>query len=58
MAGSLTEQLRARIESIPTHPRGMNLYKAWNDGRGPMTPEERARFGPVYKKDGTMRGEL
>ncbi|KAH6721183.1 hypothetical protein BKA61DRAFT_699632 [Leptodontidium sp. MPI-SDFR-AT-0119] len=55
MAGSLTEQLRARIESIPTHPRGMNLYKAWNDGRGPMTPEERARFGPVYKKDGTMR---
>ncbi|KAG4433357.1 hypothetical protein IFR05_011163 [Cadophora sp. M221] len=55
MAGSLTEQLRARIESIPIHPRGMNLYKAWNDGQGPMTPEERARFGPVYKKDGTMK---
>ncbi|PVH87906.1 S-adenosyl-L-methionine-dependent methyltransferase, partial [Cadophora sp. DSE1049] len=55
MAGTLTEQLRGRIEAIPTHPRGMNFYKAWNDGQGPMTPEERERFPPMYKKNGTMR---
>ncbi|KAH7369752.1 hypothetical protein BKA65DRAFT_471005 [Rhexocercosporidium sp. MPI-PUGE-AT-0058] len=55
MAGSLTEQLRGRIKAIPTHPQGMNFYKTWDDGQGLMSLEERSRFPPLYKKDGTMR---
>ncbi|KAH7382911.1 hypothetical protein BKA64DRAFT_749024 [Cadophora sp. MPI-SDFR-AT-0126] len=55
MAGTLTEQLRGRIEAIPIQPRGMNFFKAWNEGRGPMSAEERQRFPPMYKEDGTMR---
>ena len=58
MVGTLTEQLRRRIESIPIQPRGMNFYKAWNEGRGPMIAEELEQFPPIYKKDGTMRGKL
>ncbi|KAK0113808.1 DNA methyltransferase Dim-2 [Cadophora gregata f. sp. sojae] len=55
MAGTLTEQLRGRIEAIPMRPRGMNLYKTWHSSQTPMTPEERERFPPMYKKDGAMR---
>ncbi|KAL2072424.1 hypothetical protein VTL71DRAFT_11767 [Oculimacula yallundae] len=54
MAGSLTEQLRGRVEVIPTQPRGMSFRKAWNGGQGVMTLEERTLFPPVLRKDGIM----
>jgi DNA (cytosine-5)-methyltransferase 1 len=46
--------MRDQIRAIPVYPRGMNFYKAWNEGRGIMTTEQRAFF-PFYKKEGTLR---
>jgi DNA (cytosine-5)-methyltransferase 1 len=35
------KDLRLQIAAIPKYPRGMNFWKAWNDGKGVMTEAER-----------------
>ena len=45
---------QARIESIPTSPRGMNLVKSWNEGKGVMTKEQVVNF-PSFGKAGKPR---
>ena len=40
----LTERHRQQIAVIPKRPRGMNYFKAWNEGHGVMTPEHRLLF--------------
>ncbi|TAQ85105.1 hypothetical protein B7494_g6570 [Chlorociboria aeruginascens] len=36
-----------QINAIPLQPRGMNLVKAWNEGHGIMTKEEKELFPTV-----------
>ncbi|KUJ14788.1 S-adenosyl-L-methionine-dependent methyltransferase, partial [Mollisia scopiformis] len=50
----MTERRRQQVESIPKLPRGMNFAKAWNEGRGVLTPEQTSYF-PVYRSNGTLR---
>jgi len=44
VCAGVTERLRHQIAAIPTHPYGMNFSKAWDGGRGVMTPAERELF--------------
>jgi DNA (cytosine-5)-methyltransferase 1 len=50
----ISTTLRNQIRAIPVYPRGMNFSKAWNEGRGVMTQEERDLF-PLYTKEGMPR---
>ena len=50
----MSTELRAQICAIPMWPKGMNFSKAWNEGRGVMTPEERALF-PLYDRNNKLR---
>ncbi|RAL60666.1 hypothetical protein DID88_009984 [Monilinia fructigena] len=51
---TLSKLCRNQIACIPTHPRGMNFWKTWNDGNGTMTQRERETF-PYLNKSGKMR---
>ncbi|KAF7854654.1 hypothetical protein EAF04_010223 [Stromatinia cepivora] len=51
---TLSKAYRFQIACIPTHPRGMNFLKTWNDGNGIMTKEERNIF-PYLNKSGKVR---
>ncbi|KAG0644907.1 DNA (cytosine-5)-methyltransferase 1 [Hyphodiscus hymeniophilus] len=42
----VSQDHRLRVAAIPTFPRGMNFWTAWNDGKGVMTKEQRAFFPP------------
>ncbi|KAL2263247.1 hypothetical protein VTK26DRAFT_7594 [Humicola hyalothermophila] len=44
VCGGITEEVRQQIRLIPTHPYGMKFAKAWNEGKGVMTPAERELF--------------
>ncbi|KAK3384986.1 S-adenosyl-L-methionine-dependent methyltransferase [Podospora didyma] len=44
VAAGVTNLIRHQIAAIPTHPYGMNFSKAWEGGRGVMTPGERDLF--------------
>ncbi|KAE9369421.1 hypothetical protein N431DRAFT_469332 [Stipitochalara longipes BDJ] len=50
----MSTELRNQIRAIPTFPRGMNFSKAWNEGRGVMTEEQRDLF-PRFTKKGALR---
>lgn len=50
----MSTELRNQIRAIPTFPRGMNFSKAWNEGKGVMTQEQRDLF-PRLTKDGRPR---
>jgi DNA (cytosine-5)-methyltransferase 1 len=54
MSLGLSHNSRLQIEAIPTTPKGMNFAKAWNEGHGVMTKEQRALF-PFITKSGTIR---
>jgi len=41
LAGGVTNEKRPQIINIPTQPYGMSFAKAWDNGRGVMTPAER-----------------
>lgn len=43
----VTEKARLQQNRIPTHPYGINFWKAWNEGKGVMTTSERALFPPT-----------
>lgn len=49
-----TAEMRAQIEAIPRKPRGMCFAKAWESGKGVMTPEQRALFYSETK-EGKLR---
>ncbi len=49
----ISTSLRDQIRAIPVYPRGMNFSKAWKDGHGVMTGEERTLF-PKYTREGTL----
>ncbi|KAG4026576.1 hypothetical protein MFRU_039g00540 [Monilinia fructicola] len=51
---TMSKLCRNQIACIPTHPRGMNFWKTWNDGNGTMTQREREIF-PYFNKAGKMR---
>ncbi|KAF7916714.1 hypothetical protein EAE99_009607 [Botrytis elliptica] len=51
---TLSKKYRSQIACIPTHPRGMSFSKAWNEGNGIMTKEERDIF-PYLAKSGKIR---
>ncbi|QSZ28804.1 hypothetical protein DSL72_003309 [Monilinia vaccinii-corymbosi] len=51
---TLSKLYRYQIACIPTHPRGMNFWKTWNDGKGRMTQKEREIF-PYLNKAGKTR---
>jgi DNA (cytosine-5)-methyltransferase 1 len=44
MPTRLSTKLQLQIGAIPTYPRDMSFSKAWNDGKGVMTKEQRALF--------------
>ena len=50
----MSTELRNQTRAIPTFPRGMNFAKAWNEGRGVMTEEQRDLF-PRFNKKGGLR---
>jgi len=49
----VSTELRNQIRAIPIFPRGMNFAKAWNEGRGVMTEEQR-EFFPHLSKNGRL----
>ncbi|ESZ94088.1 hypothetical protein SBOR_5508 [Sclerotinia borealis F-4128] len=51
---TLSKLYRLQVACIPTHPRGMNFWKTWNDGNGVMTKAERNLF-PFLSKSGKIR---
>lgn len=51
---TLSKKYRSQIACIPTHPRGMNFTKTWNEGNGIMTKAERDLF-PYLAKSGKIR---
>ncbi|KAH6677212.1 hypothetical protein B0J14DRAFT_635947 [Halenospora varia] len=51
---NMSKLLKVQIEAIPTHPRGMNFAKSWNEGHGVMTLEERSLF-PHLTKGGKIK---
>ncbi|CAD6451321.1 c24bbdf2-bc2a-4a85-a645-34d668a75486 [Sclerotinia trifoliorum] len=51
---TLSKMYKFQVSCIPTHPRGMNFSKTWNDGNGIMTKEERNIF-PYLTKSGKVR---
>lgn len=46
MPAAMMNESRLQIQAIPTFPRGMSFWKAWNDGQGVMTKEQRELFPP------------
>jgi DNA (cytosine-5)-methyltransferase 1 len=48
----LKEEMRQQIAAIPRYPRGMNFWKAWDDGNGDMSKEERALFPDEINREG------
>ncbi|EDN92114.1 hypothetical protein SS1G_07976 [Sclerotinia sclerotiorum 1980 UF-70] len=51
---TLSKMYRFQVACIPTHPRGMNFSKTWNNGNGIMTKAERNIF-PYFTKSGKVR---
>jgi DNA (cytosine-5)-methyltransferase 1 len=49
--------IKAQIEAIPLHPRGMNFTKAWKQGKGVMSEAERALF-PLLSANGKVRQNI
>lgn len=47
----VTYERRQQFSFIPTHPSGLGFAKAWNQGKGVMTPGERA----LFPNEGTER---
>ena len=44
MPSAVMEETKLQIQTIPIFPRKMSFWKAWNDGKGVMTKEQRALF--------------
>lgn len=55
LAPSISEDLKQQIDCIPTKPRGMNFSKAWKEGKGIMSKEERALFPNIKTDKGKLR---
>ena len=51
VVGGKTPRLRAQFAVIPTRPFGMGFAKAWKQGKGAMTPGDRA----LFPEDGSER---
>jgi DNA (cytosine-5)-methyltransferase 1 len=48
----MMKAMELQIKAIPTFPRRMSFWKAWNDGKGIMTKEQRALFPPSVTRSG------
>jgi DNA (cytosine-5)-methyltransferase 1 len=55
VSSAVSKEMRLQIAAIPTFPRGMNFWKAWNDGEGIMTKEQRALFPQAINGVGNAR---
>jgi len=49
-----TQRAKLKIQAIPLRPYGSNFVKAWDDGKGVMTRQQRDLF-PFLSKNGTLR---
>ncbi|KAH8819675.1 S-adenosyl-L-methionine-dependent methyltransferase [Xylogone sp. PMI_703] len=55
MTKHLKDREYKQIDAIPTNPRGMSFWTAWEDGDGVMSREERELFPDSSSKTGSLR---
>lgn len=55
LAPGIPSTLKQQIDCIPTHPRGMNFAKAWKNGNGVLSKEDRSLFPALETKKGKFR---